>query len=328
MSILPPPSIPAEPPARAPEFDPLVAFPDLAALRDSVLQMRWEEVTAFFDALADPADRATAIRIAAETPDVGGFLQRTAAAHPGSALPRVLLGNHYIHLAWEARGAARAKYVSAENFTLFHRRLAIADKLLAEVTAEESDNTDAWRLRLITSRGLQRGIDQTRLRYRKLAVHDPHDYIAQSQLLQQLLPKWGGTWEDAFAFARQCRHIAEPGSLNPVVLAEVHLERWLNVGSGKDPAHLRRPDVITELVDAANHSVLHPDFRGGYQSIEAHGHFAAAFGLAEEHALAAPHFRALNGYASEYPWAYLRSLTSPGRGTAYKRLRRRAAKAG
>ncbi|MFC8717904.1 hypothetical protein [Kitasatospora sp. NPDC057198] len=327
MPILPPPQIPVEPPARAPEFDPLLAFPELAALRESVRRSSWEEVAAFFDALTDPADRSFAIRVVTETPEVGGFLQRAVAAHPGSTLPRVLQGGYYVHQAWEARGSSLAKYVSAEDFAVFRRRLGIADKLLGQVTAEEPGNTDAWRLRLPVSRGLQQGTDRTRRHYLRLAAHDPHDYPAQSQLLQHLLPKWAGSWEEAFTFARQCRLVAEPGSLNPVVLAEVHLERRFNVGGEQDPAHLRRPEVVAELVDAAEHSVLHPDFRGGYHSIAAHGHFAAAFGLAGEHALAAPHFRALNGYASEFPWIDLRSLTSPGRGTAYRRLRRLAARA-
>ncbi|MGW4809658.1 hypothetical protein [Kitasatospora sp. NPDC004272] len=112
------------------------------------------------------------------------------------------------------------------------------------------------------------------------------------------------------------------------MLAQAHLERRLSVGGEKDPAHLRRPEVRDELAGAARESVLHPGFRGVRRSVEAHGYFAAVFGLAGEHALAAPHFRALNGYASEFPRALLRSLTSLGRGTACKRLRRRAARAG
>ncbi|MFF0391130.1 hypothetical protein ACFYS8_20955 [Kitasatospora sp. NPDC004615] len=328
MSSTPPPSIPAAPPARSPEFDRLKAFPELAALRESVQQQRWEQVAAFLGGLTDPADRATAAYVVAETPDAGAFLQRMTAEHPGSTLPRVLHGCYYVHQAWEARGAARAKNVDAESFGLFHRRLKIADKLLAEVVAEEPGNADAWRLRLTTARGLELGIARARTRYERLAAHQPHDYAGQSQLLQQLLPKWGGSWDAAFAFARECRGVADPGGLDPVLVAQAHLERWLNVGGDKDPAHLRRPEVVAELVDAARASVLHPEFRGGYSAIEAHGLFAAVFGLAEEHALAAPHFRALNGYASEHPWAYLRSLTSLGRGTAYKRLRRRALRAG
>ncbi|GAA2116856.1 hypothetical protein GCM10009759_62720 [Kitasatospora saccharophila] len=242
-------------------------------------------------------------------------------------------GGHYIHLAWEARGGGLAKDVSAdgvaaEGVAAFHRRLGIADKLLGRVVSEDPGTTDARRLRLNVSRGLQQGADRTRDHYLGLAAHDPHDYVAQSRLLQPPLPKWGGSWDEAFAFARQCRLVAEPGSLNPVVLAQAHLERRLNVGGEKDPAHLRRPEVRDELAGAARESVLHPGFRGGYRSVEAHGHFAAVFGSAGEHALAAPHFRALNGYAGEFPWALLRSLTSLGRGTAYKRLRRRAARAG
>ncbi|MFJ1751331.1 hypothetical protein [Kitasatospora sp. NPDC088134] len=327
MLITPHPQPPTEPPARIPEFDLLKAFPDLAALRDSAEQRRWEETAAFFAALTDPADRSTAMAVLPRTPETGAFLQQVAADRPGETLPLVLQAHRYVRLAWEARGNGRAKYVSAEQAVVFRRRLTVADKLISEVLTRVPDNTDARRLSLITSRGLGLGLTRTRARYDCLAEQDPHDYEAQSQLLQQLLPKWGGSWNAAFAFARQCRAAAPAGALDPALLAQAHIERWLNVGGKKDPAHLHRPETVDELVDAARASVLHPDFRGGYRFLEAHGLFAATFGLAGRHDLAAPHFHALNGYADEAPWDYLRSLTSIRRSTAYRRLRRHALRA-
>lgn len=129
---------------------------------------------------------------------------------------------------------------------------------------------------------------------------------AQSRLLQQLCPKWSGSWEAVHAFGRECMLSAEPGGLGAVIAAVGHLERWLDLGGGSEGEHyLRRPEVHQEIVEAAGRSVLHPSYRPGYKWLYAHSVFAMALSLIGDHYRAAPHFRALGNRASKYPWAYL-----------------------
>ena len=315
-------------PARIPEFDPIAPYPELAALRADVLRGDWTRVSAFLTGLDDGSDRHKAVWIVAETPAAGPFLAGAAAEHGDDPLARTVLAAHHIHLAWEARGDTVAKYVTQEGAEGFHRHLHIAEDLLGALAAEHPEETSAGALRLTTARGLSLGTDEAMRRYRQLAEHDPQHRPGQTQLLQALLPKWGGSWKASFDFARECMAGARPGGLGAVLVADLHIERWLNVGGRTDSAHMRSPEVVAELTAAAEASVLHPDFASRYHLVEAHGHFAAAFGLGRQYRLAAPHFRAMNGYATESPWAYLRGLTALGEGTAYKRLRRRSLRHG
>jgi hypothetical protein len=106
------------------------------------------------------------------------------------------------------------------------------------------------------------------------------------------------------AFARDSFRAAPPGSLQGALVAEAHYERRFEFDAGAErKEYLRRPEVMRELVEAAEASVLHPAFRRRYGWVGAHGYFAVIFSLAGEHARAAAHFQAMNGFASEYPWS-------------------------
>ena len=81
--------------------------------------------------------------------------------------------------------------------------------------------------RLITARGLRLGLSEARRRYHRLAEIDPYHLPGQWQYLQQLCPKSGGDWARTHAFARETAEAAPPGSFGPVLVAEAHLEHWL-----------------------------------------------------------------------------------------------------
>lgn len=288
-----------------PSFDPAAAHPEVESMRAWCRQSDWPALARHFDGLTSANELFQHARIAAEVPGVEQFLVSVAEREPARTLPKLLLGARCIELAWEVRTGARAQHVSREQFDAMHRHLRDGEQLLLEVTAREPGNAAAWALRLINVRGLELGQDEAQRRYDRLARTEPHMMGAQVQMLQQLCPKWSGSWEKAFAFARQCAAAAPDGSLNPALVAEAHMERWLELDRGEDEAYLRRPEVQHEVAEMAARSVLHPAFRPVLGWTKAHGYFAAIFSLAGDHRRAAVHFRALGGYANEFPWVYL-----------------------
>lgn len=145
------------------------------------------------------------------------------------------------------------------------------------------------------------GQNEAQRRYAHLADHHPHHYYGQAGLLQQLCPKWGGSWEAAYRFARECSHA---GGLGGVVLAEAYLEQWLDSGAGGKDFLLRRPNLVEEITDAARRSVFAPTFRSRYLWLIAHNVFAALFSVIGDYPRAAVHFRALGGAGFDRPWAY------------------------
>jgi hypothetical protein len=153
---------------------------------------------------------------------------------------------------------------------------------------------------------LELGQSEARRRYDQLAKYHPAHFTGQARLLQQLCPKWGGDWESAHGFARECMLGSPGGSLNAGLVAEAHLEHWLDLGGpGPRTAYLRRPHVHRELVEAAEHSVLHPQFTPTPGWVTIQGVFAVMFSYTGDRARAAAHFRALDGLASPYPWNLL-----------------------
>ena len=113
------------------------------------------------------------------------------------------------------------------------------------------------------------------------------------------------SWDQMYGFARECAAAAPPGAVNPVLVAEAHIERWLNMpGIAHWTAPVRTWEVREELSEAAHRSVLHPAFRRDYRFYSAHSTFARAFTVAVLYAKSAPHFRAAGRYHATTWWGY------------------------
>ncbi|WP_324789167.1 hypothetical protein [Streptomyces sp. H51] len=289
----------------APVTDPFDALPELAALRTAAWDGDWAATRAFFAGL-DSVEKVTfATGQLADLERTETYLEAAAKALPADPLPRTLLAERYIRIGWRVRSGARAQHVSRDQFDEFHAWLRKAEQLLIEVCAEQPAYAPAWTARLLTARGLELGQSEARRRYERLAEHHPHLFRAQSQLLQQLCPKWGGSWEAAHGFAQECASKTPDGSYAGVLVAEAHIEHWLDLDGAKAQEYLRDIAVRDDLRHAAQVSVLHPGHRPGWHHIGGHSTFALAFSLGGHLHDAARHFAALGDTASESFWQYL-----------------------
>jgi hypothetical protein len=289
-----------------PVSDPFDALPGLAPLRAAAWDDDWAGTQAFFAGIGDcAADVSFAAGLLAGVERTEAYLERAVKALPADPLPRTLLAERYIRIGWRVRSGARAERVSRDQFAQFHDWLRKAELLLIEVCAEHPEYGPAWTARLLTARGLELGQSEARRRYDRLSDHHPHLLRAQSQLLQQLCPKWSGSWEATHGFARETAAAAPSGSPAGALIAEAHIERWLDLGGAAATEYLRDVAVRNELRDAARMSVLHPDQRPGWHSWGAHSTFALVFSLGGHLRDAAAHFAALGDTVSESFWQYL-----------------------
>jgi len=288
------------PPAR--RFDQAAAFPELVELRESVRAADWTAIELFFAGLPDVDMTMFAAKVVADVRDAELFL----AELPPSPLARRLLGARLISKAWEIRTGARAKHVSAVQFAGMRGELVKAEPILMELTAEDPGDVVAWSFRLTSARGLGLGQSEARRRYDRLARFAPHSFAAQSQLVQQLCPKWSGSWEALHTFARECMDAAPLGGLSSAVVGEAHLEHFMELDGPEQTNYLREVTVQQEIITAGEKSVLHPNFVGGYHWPRACGVFAILFGKIGDHERAAACYRRLGDEAaSEYPWEQL-----------------------
>ncbi|MFG2310328.1 hypothetical protein ACGFS9_16905 [Streptomyces sp. NPDC048566] len=283
---------------------PSDTHPDLVPLREAAARGDWPATAAFFARLDTEEERSFASGLLAEVDGVEGYLEAASADHPGDPLPRTLLAERYVHIGWAIRSRAMAEHVSREQFTSFHSWLRRAEQVLIEVCAEHPASAHAWTVRVTTARGLELGAAEARRRYDRLSAHHPHHYPAQTQLLQNVYPKWGGSWEAAHGFARECATEAPDGSHAGALVATAHVEHWAELEGARRATYLRDVAIRDDLRFAARVSVLHPAYRPRFHGTGAHGVFALAFALGGHHADALPHFRELDAPPPDSPWHY------------------------
>jgi hypothetical protein len=288
-----------------PNFDLAAAYPAVAGVLAAVEAKDWPAIRAAYLG-SDWAGRSMLAGVIGDVAGIEHFLRTARAAQPADPVPATLLGAHLIAAGWAIRTSARASHVSATQFVTFREYLVRAEQLLIEVTAREPGDVTAWALRLNSARGLELGQAEARRRYDRAASNDPHNVAAQRRYLQQLCPKWGGTFEQVNAFARACLLAAPEGALNGVLVVDAHLERWLDYDDDRQrKLYFALPNVAQEVREAAERSVWHPGFTYHAGWVEAQNSFAAAFSLLGDARAAAYHFRAVGHLASEYPWDYL-----------------------
>ncbi len=287
-----------------PSFDAWSRYQELTPVRSAMRSRDWDAVAAALSTLG-PQELSLAHELVADKTGVEQMLERAVSAAPGDPLARTLLARRYVSIGWRIRTGARAEHVAAERFEQFREWLVRAEQLLVDVCADHPDYAPAWEVRLLTARGLELGQSEARRRYDKLAALAPHHHRAQRTYLQQVVPKWGGSWEAAEAFVAECASGAPEGLPSRALLASLQVERWLELGQTTflDQAALER------LREVAGASVLHPDHVPGPDADSVHAELALLFTFAERHADAAPHFRALGDNPVSPGWDYLDNKT-------------------
>ncbi|RZU77506.1 hypothetical protein EV384_6234 [Micromonospora kangleipakensis] len=292
-------------PLPAIDFDPAAAFPEVNDMRAALAARDWPRVRQLLDP-RDWAGRSLLVSAADDVEGVGDFLRAVLARHPGDTVAATMLAAHLVDAGWKIRTSLRAEHVSREQFAQLHDHLRQAEQILIDVCARDPGNVLAWQERLTTAMGLQLGQAEARRRYDRLARYAPHDRRSQSALLQQLCPKWGGSWDKVFAFARERMLAAPEGAQNGVLLADAHFERYFDFDTdGERAAYVRDPRVAQDIWTAAQRSVLHLHFRREPGWVSTRSVFALWFGLLDQWAAAAAQFAALGHLGSEYPWSYL-----------------------
>jgi hypothetical protein len=287
-----------------PQFDPVLVLPELGTATAALAAGDWVSFRNLFMAL-DWGGRSAICANVDTDERVGNFLRAVAEADATDMVAATVLASHLINAGWKMRTAARASHVSAEQFRVFHDFVRRAERILIDVTALEPALVTAWEHRLTTARALGLGQAEARRRYDRLAKVVPNHLPGQSRLLQQLCPKWSGTFEKAHAFGRECMLSAPEGAVNAVIVAEGHIERWLELESGEDKAYIQSPAVRAGLAEAADRSVLHPAFQRTHGWVSALNHFACALSMARDWQRAAACFVAMGPYATNSPWSYL-----------------------
>ncbi|MFF2127904.1 hypothetical protein ACFVW1_21385 [Streptomyces olivochromogenes] len=220
--------------------------------------------------------------------------------HRATAL--LISGTRHIIWGWEARTADRAVNVTQEQWRIFHERLHIAEEHLLEAAELRPEWITPWRRLLTSGRGMSLGPAVNETRRDAALRRDPLDLETHIEWVSYLQPRWSGEPGQALAFAREAFVGAPEGHRLGCVIAMAHIENWVE---SDNKNCLETPEIQDELLDAAEHSILHPAYERfpGWQ--EDFNTFAMAMSLASSHSALPRVFEQLQGAFTPWPWKYM-----------------------
>lgn len=287
----------------------LDVYPNVRAVAEAVLRRAWDEVAALLLDFEHARDRSwvmqqiasTSPRLVVPVIEVDTAAGRVPAVDdPAQRTLATLFALCLVYQAWEVRNSVDPDGMSDDQIKRFEDLLVQAEQILVEVVAVEPGQVEAWHVRLVTSRGLELGLAESRRRYARLTAIDDQHVLGHLAMAVELYPGWNGDWPAALELARSVSRSARPGTLVPLVVLDVHFDRWAADGVEA----LNDQEVIDEIVRAAQASVLHPDFVPVLGWREAHSDLALFFSLVDMYGHAAVHFNALGDEPVEATWCY------------------------
>lgn len=214
---------------------------------------------------------------------------------PGSYFANASFGDFYVTYAWHARGNGYASTITPEARKLFHKRLRLAEKYLTR--AYEIDPTYSIApCKMITVAKVHPDLsDEDVEKWFKRAIQaNPADPEPYSLKVNYLAPKWGGSIEKRFAFARDTFKNAPVDSMAPKILAQVH---WSIYDTTKDVNYFKQKRVWTELKAVYTELVKrYPD------SMNRHNWFAKTACLAEDFETARAEFKIIGDRWEQSVW--------------------------
>ncbi|MFE7774053.1 hypothetical protein ACFU5O_09145 [Streptomyces sp. NPDC057445] len=220
------------------------------------------------------------------------------AARPDDPDAAVVRAESAIGLAWAARGGARAKDTTQEQFQGFHQLLLQAGTAVeraAELAGDDDPRPAAVGIWVMV--GLGRPHDEMRGHFEEVTTRAPYLYPAHFSALQYWCQKWMGSVELGTEFAAEAAASAPLGSLFhafPLICWFEH-ETFGHTSRGfRTPEVSALADALTADVAAADPG--HPRLHEVRLLL---AWYLVQLDRSEE---ALEQFRAVDGYAGAFPW--------------------------
>jgi tetratricopeptide (TPR) repeat protein len=155
------------------------------------------------------------------------------------------LGIVYISYAWDARGSGYASTITDQGGRLFRDRLSTAKEYLEKAySLDRLDPIVAAQL-IIVAMGLGLDRKEVERQFQRAILADPTEHEAYFAKLEYIKPKWYGSKEEMFSFAREAVRKAPPNSMIPMVLIVAHWEMYRQ--SNENASYFRNSNVWKEM---------------------------------------------------------------------------------
>jgi len=237
--------------APAVQIDPCRGDSLARAWRDRLARGEWSELAPFLRSFDNVDARDFYIEVLADSIDGRpAWLDTWVGQEPEAALPRLFRGRRGVAWAWDARGGGQVDTVKDDGWSRFFERLQGAEDDVTVATRLDPADAGPWVVLLTTTRGLQQGQGRLREVYAEAQRRWPWHQEAHRLMVQGLAAKWGGSNEAMFGFAREAHAHAPEGLGVHTVLAEAHIEGWMD--ADQDNTYWERPGVREDIMAAAD----------------------------------------------------------------------------
>ncbi len=181
-------------------------------------------------------------------------------SEPGICL---LKGRFYADYAWEARGSGYADSVTADGWSLYEKRLNIAESALTKAWSLNPRDERIARAMLTVELGQGRGRARMEQWFQRAMTLNPNYYDACWAKLYYLEPKWYGSRDAMLEFAGECLNSDKWGGHVPYIVVDAHQEIANTLGPDARRNYWKRPEVWTDIHQAfVKFFRLNPDEKG------------------------------------------------------------------
>ncbi|MDH5766949.1 MAG: hypothetical protein OEZ38_13135 [Gammaproteobacteria bacterium] len=178
----------------------------------------------------------------------------------GNDIALTVYGNSHITAAWESRGSGTADTVSTKQINKFFEHLVHAQEAFLEAIKHNKDNPEPFASLLIVAKGLSLDDDEKWKYFVQMVKRDPLHYFGHLSMIDALNPKWGGSTQAMFGFARTIANNQPGKKLFSALIAMAHIEQWLYLSMSEEDEYeeyFYRPDVVNEIEQ--NYKINYPE---------------------------------------------------------------------
>lgn len=222
--------------------------------------------------------------------------QAWLAVTPDSYFANASYGNFNIEYGWNARGSGYGHTITDKGRKQFHDRIRLAAKHLQK--AYEIDPSHSYvPVRMMTVAKVHPDWydSEVEVWFQKALQANPSDCNAYTKKSYFLEPKWGGSRQQQFAFARDTLRNGPKTSMAPVILAKIH---WSIYHRSNDPDYFANPTVWNEMKEVQDELI-----RRFPHSNERHNWFAKSACLARDFETARREFKVIGENWLQGTWS-------------------------
>ncbi|GIF03722.1 hypothetical protein [Actinoplanes siamensis] len=253
----------------------------------------------------NPERRSYYFSVAAATVGVERWITEDTA-------PALLVrGAGLLTSAWTLRRDGLGSTLGETGARLWSRLVRQAEQCVEESLRRDPGQADAWTWSIALSRALNLPGPERLRRFQRLIEIEADHWFGHEQMLLALSPRWGGSSEAMFEFART-RAAACPGTHLPALIVLAHREHNLHqefLAAPDDPdrglslTYWEPEAVMDEVWDAAQASFWHDDYSTSALTPIVWNLFAYAFTWGDFHKPAWSLFESIGeDWITRQPW--------------------------